>query len=112
MLRLLLITGGIIFLASRTNQNKVSGIGSADSDLILIKNTLSLINEQTGLNLKLDPDFKKLTSFKRKKYFTVILNKPVFDSIEFDILERFAKKFNLIEVQPSGYKRVAISIIK
>lgn len=74
----------------------------------MINQTLDLIKEQTGLNLKLCDHFIGIKHSNRGLYFNVILSTRISESKEYSILERFAKKFECIRVEPNGLDRVAI----
>lgn len=74
----------------------------------MIQKTLKLIKDQTGLNLKLCPDFKGIKQHRGKKYFNVVLKDRTSESKEFDKLKKFANKYKLIDVEPNGLTRVAI----
>lgn len=77
----------------------------------MIAETLKTIEEQTGLKLTLCDYFTGLKEVDHKKYFNVLLNKPISESREYDILLNFAKKYNTIEILPNGYKRLAIFLL-
>lgn len=74
----------------------------------MIKKTLKLIKEQTGLDLKLCPDFTGIKQHKGQKYFNVVLKERTSESKEFDKLKQFANKYKLIDIEPNGLTRVAI----
>ena len=74
----------------------------------MIQKTLKLIKEQTGLDLKLCPDFTGIKEHNGRKYFNVILSQRTSESKEYDKLKRFADKYKLILVEPNGLTRVAI----
>ncbi len=82
------------------NKNKVSSFS--------IEETLELIEAQTGLKLQLCDYFTGVRNHNGRKFFNVILQERVSESIEFDILKRFADKYKLISVKPNGVKRVGI----
>jgi len=67
-----------------------------------------LIKEQTGLELGLCDYFTGIKEHNGSKYFNVILPKRTSESNEYDILKRFADKYQLISVEPNGLKRVAV----
>jgi len=73
-----------------------------------IKDTLELIKEQTGLNLKLCNYFTGIKEHNGRNYFNVILYQITSESKEYDILKRFADKYKYISVEPNGFKRLAI----
>jgi len=72
------------------------------------KDTLLLIEEQTGLKLTLCDFFTGIRTVGSKKYFNVILAHRTSESKEFDTLNRFSKKSGLISVEPNGVKRIAV----
>jgi len=74
----------------------------------MIQKTLKLIKEQTGLDLKLCPDFTGIKQHKCQKYFNVVLKERTSESKEFDKLKKFANKYKLIDIEPNGLTRVAI----
>lgn len=75
-----------------------------------INYTLNMIKEQTGICLELCESFPGLKNTKRGKYFNIVLADRVSESKEYDALEIFAKKYNLIAVEPNGANIVAIFI--
>jgi len=77
-----------------------------------IEDTLKLIKEQTGLELKLCSYFTGLRKHNKKEYFNVELPKNTSESIEYKILKRYSEKYNIISVEPNGAKRLAIYINK
>ena len=80
------------------------------NDQDLISNTLKMIKDQIGLDLKLDDHFSGIQYHKGKKYFNVILDEKNSESEQYNKLERFSKKYGLIDVEPNGVKRVSIFI--
>lgn len=76
-----------------------------------IGETLKIIEEQTGLNLKLCDYFTDFKEVDHKKYFNVMLKESISESKEYDILLNFSKKYNTIKILPNGYKRVAIFLL-
>ena len=74
----------------------------------MIQKTLKLIKEQTGLDLKLCPDFTGIKQHKGQKYFNVVLKERTSESKEFDKLKKFDNKYNAIDIEPNGLTRVAI----
>jgi len=72
------------------------------------KDTLLLIEEQTGLKLTLCDFFTGISEMAGRKYFNVILEDRTSESNVFDALSRFAKKSGLISVEPNGVKRIAV----
>ena len=73
-----------------------------------MKEVLNLIKEQTGLSLDLCDYFTGIYEIKGRKYFNIVLNEKIGESKDFDILQRFADKYNKIQIQPNGVRRVAI----
>lgn len=76
----------------------------------MIQETLELIEKQTGLKLTLCDYFAGLRYHNGMPYFNVVIDSIVSESKEYDLLERFAKQYSLINVEPNGYKRLAIYI--
>ena len=76
--------------------------------LFSIPETLEMIKEQTGLELKLCDYFTGIKEYNGRKYFNVILSQRTSESKEYDILKRFADKYKLVLIEPNGLKRVAI----
>lgn len=74
----------------------------------MIEETLKLIKEQIGLDLKLCHDFTGIQTHNGKKYFNVVLQEKTSDSKEFDKIKYFAKKYKLIHIEQNGLKRIAI----
>ena len=73
-----------------------------------ISETLELIKKQTGLNLVLCDYFTGIHNYRGRKYFNVILSQRISESRDYDVLKKFADKYNLISVEPNGLNRVAI----
>ena len=73
-----------------------------------MQNTLNLIKEQTGLNLDLCDHFTGIRESNGQKYFNVLLKTRISESKEYDLLKRFADKYNLISIETNGFRRVAI----
>ncbi len=76
----------------------------------MITETLQLIKQHTGLDLTLCDYFTGVQKSYHGDYFNVILTDPIFASREHTILERFADQYGLIQVEPNGYKRLAIFV--
>lgn len=76
----------------------------------IISDTLNMVKEQIGICFELCEAFPGLKNTKRGKYFNIVLADRVSESKEYDALERFAKKYNLIAVEPNGANIVAIFI--
>ena len=73
----------------------------------IIENTLTEIEEQLGLKLKLyDGCLKK--SFNNEIYFDIELEHSCWCSIDFSKLIFYTKKFKSFRVEQTGYKRVGI----
>lgn len=75
-----------------------------------IKNTIEMIRNQVGINLSACTSFPGLKNSKRGKYFNVELADRVSESREYEMLESFAKTYNLIAVEPNGANIVVIFI--
>lgn len=73
-----------------------------------IQEVLNLIKESTCLDLKPCEYFTGIRETAGRKYFNVMLNQSLSDSLDYQILLRFANKYKLIDVSPNGLKRVAI----
>lgn len=73
-----------------------------------ISDTLDLIKNQTGLDLELCDYFTGIKEMNGRKYFNVILNQRTSESAEYDLLKRFADKYNLISIEPNGLRRVSV----
>ena len=80
---------------------------SVKNDLF-ISETLALIKDQTGLDLELCDYFSGVKKHNGRKYFNVILAQKTSESAEYEVLKRFADKYNLISIEPNGVNRVAI----
>lgn len=76
----------------------------------MIRETLNLIKEQTGLTLEPCPYFTGVKRRNGKKYFNVVLKQRVSESMEYMKLERFADKYKLISVHPCGVDRAVIFV--
>lgn len=74
----------------------------------MIEETLKLIKDYTGLDLQLCDYFTGVKKSAKGEYFNVVLKHPIYESHEHTILERFAKQYKIIQVEPNGYKRLAI----
>ncbi len=74
----------------------------------MITETLQLIKQHTGLDLTLCDYFTGIHKSAKGQYFNVVLNDPIYQSSEHTKLERFAAQYGLIQVEPNGYKRLAI----
>jgi hypothetical protein len=73
-----------------------------------ISETLALIKEQTGLNIKLCEYFSGIRESNGEKYFNAVLDERTSESKDFDTLERFCKKYKTLKIEPNGLKRIAI----
>lgn len=78
----------------------------------MINETLALIKHHTGLELQLCDYFTGVQKSYHGDYFNVILKDPIFSSREHTILEKFAAQYELIKVEPNGYRRLAIFNLK
>ena len=74
----------------------------------MINETLKLIKEQIGLDLVMCDYFTGIRYFNNKPYFNVELTVRISESEDYVKLERFAKQYKLIKVEPNGLRRVAI----
>ena len=74
----------------------------------MILETLQLIKHHTGLELTLCDYFTGIRKSPKGEHFNVVLKEPIFCSNTHTVLERFAKQYGLIQVEPNGYKRLAI----
>lgn len=72
----------------------------------IIENTLTEIEEQLGLKLKLYDGFLK--KFNNEIYFDIELEHSCWCSIDFSKLILYTKKFKKFRVEQTGYKRVGI----
>lgn len=72
--------------------------------------TLELIKEQTGLELKLCDYFTGIKKHNEHKYFNVILSEKTSESKEYDLLKRFADKYKTLSFEPNGLNRISIFI--
>ena len=88
--------GKVYFLTFVENQND------------MITETLQLIKQHTGLDLNLCDYFTGIHTNEKGRYFNVVLSDPIYQSREHTQLERFANQYGLIQVEPNGYKRLAI----
>ena len=68
----------------------------------IVADTLKMIKEQLGLDLKLAPNCKGLKTKFGKKYFNVALESPLFCSKQFELLAQFSAQYGLIDVAPGG----------
>ncbi len=78
----------------------------------MIQETLRTIKEHTGLTLTPCDHFTGILFLNCEPYFNVLINDPAYDSEEYAALCRFADKYGLIRVEPNGWKRLAIFVIK
>lgn len=74
----------------------------------MIQQTLKLIKEQTGLDLQLCESCTRIKKRNGRKYFNIVLNERVSESKEFDLLKRFADKYQMISVEANGFQRAII----
>jgi hypothetical protein len=70
--------------------------------------TIEFIEKQTGLTLSLCDYFTGIKEHNGIKYFNVLLSQRTSESIDYDLLKRFADKYKIVSVEPNGLKRVAI----
>lgn len=75
----------------------------------MIEDTLKMIKEQTGLDLKLFNNDEGLKRRKGKNYFNVSMGTGIF-SHEYNRLEAFAQTYGLISLEINGHNKVAIYI--
>lgn len=80
------------------------------SDTKLIENSLKHIKEQTGLSLCLCNYFTGLRNHNGRRLFNVVLKDKVCESLEYEILERFSRKYKTFDLEQSGVRRVSIFI--
>ena len=66
-----------------------------------IQTTLNLIQEQTGIILQ-------ETGTSKRNYFNVSIPERVSEWVDFNKLNSFANKYNLIRIEPNGLKVLAI----
>lgn len=78
----------------------------------MIEETLAVIKDHTGIELKLCDYFTGIQTSAKGKYFNVVVTEPLFQSSVYAQLERFANQYGLIRVEPNGYKRLAIFNLK
>ena len=76
----------------------------------MIVETLELIKKNTGLDLKLCYYFTGLEEKNGKFYFNVLLNEKLSESKDFITLQKFSKKYKMIDISPNGVRRLAIFI--
>lgn len=77
----------------------------------VINSTLTFIQEQIGASLVLCDHFTGLRYSNGMVYFNALLNKPCFESDEFDKLKRISGSDGVIKsVEENGYRRLAICI--
>jgi hypothetical protein len=70
---------------------------------------LETIQLQTGLELQLDEHLPGVRKHNKRTYFNVALRDRIWDSQEYNILERFVKQYpHLMAIEPNGLRRVAI----
>ena len=73
-----------------------------------IKETLTLIEEQTGLRLRLCEHFKGIHYFNNKPYFNVILKDKISESLEYVKLKRWSDQYRILQIENNGLKRLAV----
>ena len=71
---------------------------------------LNEIKEFTGVSLVMCSDFPGIRIMNERKYFNVHTETPVFTSKTYDMLIRLKEKGIVKNVEPNGYKRIAIFI--
>lgn len=75
-----------------------------------IKNTLTQIEEQTGLRLELCDHFTGIRFLKDRPYFNVVLKDKISESLDYIILKRWSDKYKNIKIENNGLKRLSIFI--
>lgn len=73
-----------------------------------IKETLTLIKEQTGLRLDLCDHFTGIRYFDDKPYFNVVLKDKISESLEYDKLKRWSDQYKVLHIENNGLKRLSI----
>jgi hypothetical protein len=73
-----------------------------------ITETLTLIEEQTGLRLDLCSHFTGIHYFNDKPYFNAVLKNKISESVDYDKLKRWSEKHKTLQIQNNGLKRIAI----
>lgn len=74
----------------------------------LIKNKVEEIEKYLGVQLKLCKDSPGIYFHNGNRYFNIILDTPVFNSIIYTKLLNILKTNIIKNVEPNGYKRLAI----
>lgn len=80
------------------------------SDDKQIKDTLKLIKDQTGIELKPCDHFTGIHMHNGRRYFNAILPEMVGESKDYITLCNFANKYKLISIEPNGFSRVAVCL--
>lgn len=75
-----------------------------------INDTLTLIEEQTGLRLELCEHFKGIRYFNYKPYFNVILKDKISESLEYLKIKRWSDQYRILHIESNGLKRISIFI--
>lgn len=74
----------------------------------IIENTLTELKEQLGLELYLCDHFIGVRTCHIGEYFNVLLNDKLSESQDYIKLQRYAKKFKTIHLEPCGVRRLSI----
>ena len=75
-----------------------------------VNNIISNVFDFCGISLELAD--KKIYSMCGKKYFVINIQcRDTFNNPEINNIERLIGKFDIIDVQPNGFKRLAIFFI-
>lgn len=75
-----------------------------------IKETLTLIEKQTGLRLELCDHFMGIHYFNDKPYFNILLKERISESLEYNKLKNWCVKYRALQIENNGLKRIAIFI--
>lgn len=75
-----------------------------------ITETLTLIEEQTGLRLGLCDHFTGILYFDDKPYFNVVLKEKISESLEYKKLKKWCNQYKILKIENNGLKRIAVFI--
>lgn len=89
------------------NEHLVNDGNKKENKNAEIQDVRKLIKEQIGLDLKV-ADEERIKKLHGRKYFNAFLNERVSESKEFDLLKNFADKYKIIDIEPNGFKQIAI----
>ena len=75
-----------------------------------ITQTLTLIEQQTGLRLHLCDHFTGVRHFNNKPYFNIVLKEKISESLDYNKLKMWSEKYKILQIENNGLKRIAVFI--